>query len=205
MGDENKVAKRKKSIVKAKLIALIAVIVIALGAGLYFGKSLSSESRITKLGFEDMGELATQAAYCTMVEDTEAARDLFGVEIPFTQSRLIYSYDVIVRAGLDFEQIEWSVDDPNKVIEVKLPEIKVLNSELDTESFKLYLEDESIFRRISMEENNDSMIEMEENARRQAVGNGLLDEARANAEAILRSFFAGVYDLEKYEIVFTDK
>ena len=205
MGDENKVAKRKKSIVKAKLIALIAVIVIALGAGLYFGKSLSSESRITKLGFEDMGELATQAAYCTMVEDTEAARDLFGVEIPFTQSRLIYSYDVIVRAGLDFEQIEWSVDDPNKVIEVKLPEIKVLNSELGTESFKLYLEDESIFRRISMEENNDSMIEMAENARRQAVGNGLLDEARANAEAILRSFFAGVYDLEKYEIVFTDK
>ena len=205
MGDENKVAKRKKSMVKAKLIALIAVIIIALGAGLYFGKSLSSESRITKLGFEDMGELATQAAYCTMVEDTEAARDLFGVEIPFTQSRLIYSYDVIVRAGLDFEQIEWSVDDPNKVIEVKLPEIKVLNSELDTESFKLYLEDESIFRRISMEENNDSMIEMEENARRQAVGNGLLDEARANAEAILRSFFAGVYDLEKYEIVFTDK
>ena len=205
MGDENKVAKRKKSIVKAKLIALIAVIVIALGAGLYFGKSLSSESRITKLGFEDMGELATQAAYCTMVEDTEAARDLFGVKIPFTQSRLIYSYDVIVRAGLDFEQIEWSVDEPNKVIEVKLPEIKVLNSELDTESFKLYLEDESIFRRISMEENNDSMIEMEENARRQAVGNGLLDEARANAEAILRSFFAGVYDLEKYEIVFMDK
>ncbi|HIW25904.1 MAG TPA: DUF4230 domain-containing protein [Firmicutes bacterium] len=205
MGDENKVAKRKKSMVKAKLIALIAVIVIALGAGLYFGKSLSSESRITKLGFEDMGELATQAAYCTMVEDTEAARDLFGVEIPFTQSRLIYSYDVIVRAGLDFEQIEWSVDEPNKVIEVKLPEIKVLNSELDTESFKLYLEDESIFRRISMEENNDSMIEMEENARRQAVGNGLLDEARANAEAILRSFFAGVYDLEKYEIVFMDK
>ena len=195
MGDENKVAKRKKSIVKAKLIALIAVIVIALGAGLYFGKSLSSESRITKLGFEDMGELATQAAYCTMVEDTEAARDLFGVEIPFTQSRLIYSYDVIVRAGLDFEQIEWSVDEPNKVIEVKLPEIRVLNSELDTESFKLYLEDESIFRRISMEEN----------ARRQAVGNGLLDEARANAEAILRSFFAGVYDLEKYEIVFMDK
>ena len=205
MGDENKVAKRKKSIVKAKLIALIAVIVIALGAGLYFGKSLSSESRITKLGFEDMGELATQAAYCTMVEDAEAPRDLFGAEIPFTQSRLIYSYDVIVRAGLDFEQIEWSVDEPNKVIEVKLPEIKVLNSELDTESFKLYLEDESIFRRISMEENNDSMIEMEENARRQAVGNGLLDEARANAEAILRSFFAGVYDLEKYEIVFTDK
>ena len=202
MGDENKVAKRKKSIVKAKLIALIAVIVIALGAGLYFGKSLSSESRITKLGFEDMGELATQAAYCTMVE---AARDLFGVEIPFTQSRLIYSYDVIVRAGLDFEQIEWSVDEPNKVIEVKLPEIKVLNSELVTESFKLYLEDESIFRRISMEENNDSMIEMEENARRQAVGNSLLGEARANAEAILRSFFAGVYDLEKYEIVFTDK
>ncbi len=205
MGDENKVAKRKKSMVKAKLIALIAIIVIALGAGLYFGKSLSSESRITKLGFEDMGELATQAAYCTMVEDTEAARDLFGVEIPFTQSRLIYSYDVIVRAGLDFEQIEWSVDEPNKVIEVKLPEIRVLNSELDTESFKLYLEDESIFRRISMEENNDSMIEMEENARRQAVGNGLLDEARANAEAILRSFFAGVYDLEKYEIVFMDK
>ena len=35
--------------------------------------------------------------------------------------------------------------------------------------------------------------------------NGLLDNARSNAETILTGFFANVYDLETYKIEFKDK
>ena len=58
---------------------------------------LVSGNKLTKLGFEDIGELATQAAYCTEVNVTEGARELFGLTIPFTQSKYVYSYDVVIK------------------------------------------------------------------------------------------------------------
>ena len=183
-----------------KVILVLAVLaVIALGVGKYF----MTDSKTARIGFEDIGELATQSAYCTEVNVTEAARELFGVEIPFTESKYIYSYAINIKAGFDFEEIEWKLND--KKIEVKLPETKILSSEIDLDSFELYHEDESIFRQIKLDENNKALKSMQENAEKDAVANGLLDNARANAETILTGFFAGVYDMDEYEIVFTDK
>ena len=162
-----------------------------------------TESRTTKLGFEDIGELATQTAYCTEVNVTEAARELFGMTIPFTQSKYIYSYDIQIKAGLDFEEIEWEVN--GSTIEVRLPETKILSSEIDLDSFKVYLEDESIYREITLEENNEALKSMKQSAEDDAVANGLLENARSNAETILTGFFGNVYDMDEYEIVFKDK
>lgn len=183
-----------------KIILIIAVIVILfIGVSRYF----LTESRTTKLGFEDIGELATQTAYCTEVNVTEAARELFGMTIPFTQSKYIYSYDIQIKAGFDFEEIEWEVN--GSTIEVRLPETKILSSEIDLDSFKVYLEDESIFREITMEENNEALKSMKQSAEDDAVANGLLENARSNAETILTGFFGNVYDMDEYEIVFKDK
>lgn len=181
------------------ILVIIVLLVIVLGVGKYF----MTESKSTKIGFEDIGELATQSAYCTEVNVTEAARELFGVEIPFTESKYIYSYDIVIKAGFNFEEIEWKLNDHR--IEVNLPEIKILSSEINLDSFKLYHEDESIFRQITMDENNEALKSMQENAEKDAVANGLLDNARANAETILTGFFSSAYDMDEYEIVFKDK
>lgn len=181
------------------ILVIIVLLVIVLGVGKYF----MTESKSTKIGFEDIGELATQSAYCTEVNVTEAARELFGVEIPFTESKYIYSYDIVIKAGFNFEEIEWKLNDHR--IEVNLPETKILSSEINLDSFKLYHEDESIFRQITMDENNEALKSMQENAEKDAVANGLLDNARANAETILTGFFSSAYDMDEYEIVFKDK
>ena len=162
-----------------------------------------TRSKTAKIGFEDIGELATQSARTTEISTLEGSRDLFGVTIPFTQSKYIFSYDVEIKAGFDFTQIEWSLND--YTIEVKLPEAKILSSELDTDSFEVYLEDESIFREITLSETNEAIQELVKNAEEDAVANGILENAPANAETILTGFFASAYDLDEYEIVFTDK
>lgn len=181
------------------------VLVIVVIAALIFGvtKYFQTQSKTTKIGFEDIGELATQSAYCTEVNVTEAARELFGITIPFTQSKYIYSYDIVIKAGFDFNEIEWS--ESGDTIEVRLPEAKILSSEIDLDSFELYLEDESIFREITMTENNEALKSMQQSAEEDAVANGLLENARSNAETILTGFFGNVYDLNEYEIVFKDK
>ena len=160
------------------------------------------DEKPTHLGFEDIGELATQAAYLTIVEDIDASRELFGVKIPFTQTEIIYSYDVAVKAGLDFDQVEWEVNDEAKEIQVTMPEIRVLSSEVDLESFKLYHENWSSFRPIRTEEFNAAAQAMKVEAQNRAVENGLLDNAQENAERVIQGFIHQNFDPQEYKIVF---
>ena len=181
------------------VLVIVVIIVLVLGVTRYF----STESRTTKIGFEDIGEFATQAAYCTEVNVTEGSRDLFGITIPFTQSKYIYSYDVTIKAGFDFGEIEWELND--HTIEVRLPQAEVLSTEIDLDSLEVYHEEESIFRPITLTENNEALQSLQESAEQNAVENGLLENARSNAETILTGFFGNVYDMDEYEIVFKDK
>ncbi|OUP62952.1 DUF4230 domain-containing protein [Sellimonas sp.] len=192
----------KKHLTRRILTGILIVLIIVAGI-IGLRKTIFSDSQTTKIGFEDIGELATQSAYCTQVNVTDSSRELFGAKIPFTQSKYIYSYDVVVKAGFDFEEIEWSKND--KTIEVKLPEAKILSSEIDLDSFKVYHEQESIYNQITLEENNEALAKLKETAEKDAIENGLLENARSNAETILTGFFGNEYDLDKYEIIFTDK
>ena len=109
----------------------------------------------------------------------------------------------MIRAGLDFTEIEW--EERNGRIEVRLPEIRILSSEIDLDSFKVYHEDESIFRQVTLEENNEALRTLQQTAVQDAIANGLLENARNNAETILTGFFASAYDMSEYAIEFSDK
>lgn len=179
----------------------VLALLLAFGLGAFGMRSyLLNQNKTTRLGFEDLGELATQTAYCTEVNVTETSLKLWDLQIPFTQSKYIYSYDVVIKAGLDFTAVKWSVEE--NTVTVKLPETRVLSCELDLDSFQVYHEAESIFRPITLEENNGALAALKQSAQDSAVANGLLDNAQQNAETILRGFFAQAYDPAKYQVIF---
>ena len=173
---------------------------IIIGCVVGYRNYSASEARTTKIGFENIGELATQSAYCTEVNVTDTSRELLGVKIPFTQSKYIYSYDFVIKAGMDFEKISW--DEKDNKITVKLPEIKILSNEAVDDSFKVFHEKESVFRQVTLEENIGAIEQLKKNAVKDAIANGLYDNARVNAETMLTAFFGNVYDMDKYQIEF---
>ena len=187
-----------KNIVLIALVVVLAITVVGLG----FKVSHTTESKTTKLGFEDIGEFATQSAYCTEVSATANARKLFGHNLPFTQSNTVFSYDVVIKAGYDFSAITWDVHDTT--ITVKLPEVKVLSCEVKEDSFKKYVEDESIFTPFTLDDNNNAMKALKETAQTDAIANGLYENARSNAETMLTTFFSSAYDMDQYTIEFQD-
>lgn len=187
-----------KNIVLIALVVVLAITVVELG----FKVSHTTESKTTKLGFEDIGEFATQSAYCTEVSATANARKLFGHNLPFTQSNIVFSYDVVIKAGYDFSAITWDVHDTT--ITVKLPEVKVLSCEVKEDSFKKYVEDESIFTPFTLDDNNNAMKALKETAQTDAIANGLYENARSNAETMLTTFFSSAYDMDQYTIEFQD-
>lgn len=187
-----------KNIVLIVLVVVLAIAVVGLG----YKVTHTTESKTTKLGFEDIGEFATQSAYCTEVSVSDNDRKLFGRTIPFTQSKAVYSYDVTIKAGYDFSAITWEVSDTT--IKVILPEVKVLSNEIDQDSFKVYVEDESIFTPFTLADNNNAIKTLKEQAKADAIANGLYENARSNAESMLTAFFASAYDLDQYIIEFQD-
>lgn len=187
----------------AQLVALIVVVVCLFTfLGWKFGnKGATISTTATKLTFEDVGELATQSAYVTVVDTLDKDQKVFNFSIPFTTTKQIYSYNVDVKAGYNFEEITYDVDEDKKEITVKLPEPKVLSTEVDWDSFMVYHEQNSMFTSISLDESNEAKKQMVSKAQETAIGNGLYDEAKANAEVLLKGFFSSVYNMETYKLV----
>ncbi|MCD8147748.1 MAG: DUF4230 domain-containing protein [Clostridiales bacterium] len=188
-----------------QIITVVILVIVALLIGSYITangltRETSSGSETVEIGFEDIGELVTQSAYCKEINTTNSAKNLFGFTLPFTQSTYIYSYGVEVKAGYDFSAITWSVEDTT--IEVTLPEAKVLSCELDLDSFQVYYEKESAFNHITLEESNEALQTLTDKAKESAIADGLMDNARTNAETILAAFFSSAFDLDEYELKF---
>lgn len=208
MGETKEIKKHNgilKFIVKYPKVILGVMVVLVLGVGVIGIKDyVEYKNKTTKIGFEDIGELATQSAICTEIHVTDDWRKMFGkINIPFTQSKYIYSCDYEVKAGFDFGEITWNEKD--KVITVKLPKAKVLSNTLVQNSFKIYHESESKFNQITLEENSAALDGLQEQAEKDAIANGLLDKARSNAETVLTAFFGNAYDLKEYKLKFVDK
>ena len=53
-----------------------------------------------------------------------------------------------------------------------------------------------------MEDVNESLTELKQNARETAIQNGILENARDNAETLIRSFLGSAMDLSAYTVRF---
>lgn len=190
----------KKAIIAGGIIAVFALIFIGIGT------SYRTDSKTTTLGLRNIGELATQSAYVTEVGVIDDPRTLFKkVKIPFTQSRYIYSYDFIVKAGFKVKDIIPDVDDEAKTVNITMPKSEILSNEPKLDSLKIYLEDESIFNQVTMDETNQEFIKMQQNAQQDAIANGLLESAEENAKSVITGLFSNQWNPDEYAYNFEFK
>lgn len=185
---------------KGNILSIIIVIIILISA-IGFKSNLFTESKTTKIGFEDIGELATESCTTTEINVIDKSRKLYGVNIPFTQTKYIYSYDVNIKAGIDFSQVKQK-NLGNNTICITLPKVKILSKELKKDSFKVYHEEESIFTNVTLEENNKLLTKLEDTALKDAIDNGLYDRAKESAKRQLKSFIKANEDYKDYDVYF---
>lgn len=186
---------------KIKIILLLTLFVIISLATLAFN-NLTIDSKTITLGFENIGELATQSGYYTNVQIISDDQKVFGVHVPFTQSKSIFSYDGIIKVGYDFTEIGVDIDNITKVIAITLPEPSILSNQVDYESLEVYDESVSIFTPLSLEANNESLIKLTQESEQTAIDNGILEDARINAQHLITIMLANTAQLQDYEIVF---
>ncbi len=139
-------------------------------------------------GLRDMGFLVTEEYYFTQVVSFSSIKSLFKIELPFTESSYLAGYDGVVTAGIDFSKILVQKDDEARTITVTLPPAAIKNVDIDMDSFQLYSEKEGMWNRVSVEDFNQSLVELENNARNRALERGILDRADDNAVKVIDNF-----------------
>lgn len=168
--------------------------------GLIVDTSTQLTGETIRDGLCDIGELATEEYYFTRVETYDSSKNISGFKVPFTTSRFVYSYDGVVKAGIDFTAIEVEKDDLKKTITVTLPASEILDCSIDPETFELYDEKNSVFNPVSITDYNDSFEEMAEAAREDALAKGVLERADNNAQMLIKNLIMSTYDVSDYYI-----
>ena len=170
-------------------------------------KIVEVEKKITvgmvEEGLHDMGVLITGEYYFTDAVSFSKVRTLFNlIELGFTESSYLATYDGVVTAGLDFADISAVINEDLKRVTVTMPHAQIRNIDIDPASFVLYSEKTGIGNPLHASEFNASIVELEEAVRTRSVENGLLDRADENAQKLVENFIRGMIDDEEYIVEF---
>ena len=187
-------------------LALYALIIFALLGGSIIGikKIFDRDEKVLKLGLKDAGELVTQTCHTVVLEDSKESLSFFDwFDIPFTESRQIFSYDFDVDASIDFSQIEIAnIDDNKQEVTIKIPHSRVYKVYIDADSFKSYLDTDGLFTRIDITEHNEALLEMEKIAKYQCTAGNLLGRADENAKKLIASMIKSEKKYKDYNVIF---
>lgn len=127
---ESKKVNRRKTAVVAVIVAVILILGVSSLVLLSKSTKKSEPSIITTSTLEkilNVSDLSTFEAIYNGVAKVVSPDDPQKIDY-------YVSYDATVKAGIDFDQVEISVDDETKIISVKLPEIKITDITVDIES-----------------------------------------------------------------------
>lgn len=159
-------------------------------------------TEIIKDGLKEMGTLITQEYYFTQVEEYKSTERVWIFD---SKASFIFSYDGVVTAGIDCNDIEITKDDEAKIINVKIPKSNIIGVNIDHDSFKIYEEKEGLWNKLDMTKYNNSIIEFENEAKNKAINKGIIDKADENAKTLIESFINSLIEDNVYSIEFVIK
>ena len=154
-------------------------------------------TQIIEDGLKEMGLLTTEEYYFTQVEEYSSSNQVFIFE---SKASFTYSYDGVVTAGIDCNDVVIDKNDELKKIIITIPSAQIFGANIDHDSFKIYEEKEGLWNKIDMTKYNDSIIEFENAAIEKARSKGIVYKANEGAKKIISSFVNSLVDTDEYEI-----
>ncbi|MCQ2515432.1 MAG: DUF4230 domain-containing protein [Saccharofermentans sp.] len=173
---------------------------------------LNEETSVNVILMEEQlretGFLVTEEYLVTLIQDNEQHIDDWnGNPIWGTSSRVVFSYDALVRAGVNFENVEVRVNDRRNTITIYIPDAEIYGDpSIDPESYHLYVDDFGIFSSgFSVNDFNDMLGNLQDEAKNRANEVGIIDRANVNAETMItnmvQSIISGIEEYNGYQVV----
>ena len=184
-------SKQKNNFLQGLISALIVAAIVAL-SGLFIVKNMKVEeddkitSDIVESSLKEAKELTTLKYHYKNVASFESSQQFQGLTLPFTTKSFLYTYEGDINAGVDLDQASASVDETKKVINVKLPDSKILSHDIDENSVMIFDEKKSVFNPLKLEDYTSFRKEEESKVEKEAIDKGLLKEANKQTEKAVK-------------------
>ncbi|MDR2143269.1 MAG: DUF4230 domain-containing protein, partial [Treponema sp.] len=129
-----------------------------------------------------------------------------GWTIPFTTRKYIFTYDGIMKLGIDgtmirVEEVPDSAESP--LIRIILPPIRILSHEIDDESVEVFEQSQTIFNEIKIEEAFRVTAERKREMEEKVLDSTAVDEAKSSLEQQFGSLFGGIPGIKgSYDLAF---
>lgn len=202
--DENKKKKLTFRVI-AILIIVIAVLLIVLMSLFIVKQQKTIEEQADKAwvvenasatisvdvltsSIQEIGELATVKYVYTNAAQFTDSKQIKDFDIPLTKKSFIVKWDGVIKAGVDVEKIDVTVNELKEKIVIELPQAKILSHELDEDSLETLDETNNIFNQITVDDVNSFIGENKTFMEERAVENGLLEDAEDNAKILIKNF-----------------
>lgn len=196
-----------------KYYAILIIFILTLSAGVFIGFMLrSSGPGITKDSSINISASVKEVLpaseytsliyhYTSIITHSQASK-LFGLDIPLTEKKALYTIDGTIKMGFDAKDIEPEISYDNIIL--RMPKIRILSHEIYPETFSLYDERTSLFNRYSLKDANAiqkaNKSEMELKVRQ---NRGLYVQAQKFAQQQLTAMIENLPGIkDRYTIVF---
>ncbi len=194
-------------------LTVVAVVVVAVIFGGYFGiKHHNHKDDLTVIqiieSLEPASDLVSTKYYYTDADIYEDHKEAFGLTIPFTRDKAVFTYEGVINVGIDLSAVKYEVNNggknEDKVITITLPEFKIISNEIDPNSFKFPYVSNSIFNQNEIPGFTKLMAELKETkaAQELVAKPQFIDTVRVNTENVMRKFLAASDATKDYQVVF---
>lgn len=186
------------------ILVCFVISVIILFSFLYFRHSVdiktnllsdTIEEQVTKI--LEMSSVKYNYSNIAVYKDN---KKLSGLNIPFTNKSFIIKYKGYIKAGIDLNDIIINVVDP-KTIKIVSEKPFILDNVINEEDVYIYDEKDSVFNKLSFNNLYDVLKEEKKDMEKEAIENGLLNDAEKNIREILTAVLESM-KFEDIQIMF---
>lgn len=228
MNDESK-SKKKVNFMSAKkmvikILALVLAAVVGFGAGFVtcivrpWEKTVPVITTVDDTIVEDnymltistvekiikpASDLITTKYNYKDADTYENYKQLFGKKVPFTTDKVVFTYKGTVSVGIDLSEVKYDIDNKNKTIGIKLPQIGIKANEIEASSFEYPFESDSVFNATGMSDFTGLLATLKEKKEEEVKDDTeFMNTARQNTENVLEDFLTAAVDTKDYAVIF---
>lgn len=194
------------------IVSALVILVFGMGIGAKaFGKSkkpvFEKEVTVDSIALKELllpaSDLVSMKYTYTDVAVYENSKKAFGVKIPLTTDKVIFTYSGIVSAGINLSDVTFDINDTNKTITITLPSPQFMSHEMDETSFKFYDAKNSIFTETKLEDYTALMSDLKSQKEEQLRNDAdYFPSVSENAQNAIKDLLNVAEATSDYEIVF---
>jgi len=172
------------------------VLLVAIGGFLFYlrwetNRKVQAFSDTVEEKVARIAELSTIQYHYTDVLTYKDNISYKGISIPFTGKSFLIKYTGYIKAGVDLETIDVDVVDEKRIV-VKINGSQIFDNVINEEDIYVYDERESVFNRLKISDVYDVLAKEKKKKEQEIIEEGFLDEADANASAMIEEFLRTV-------------